>query len=257
MTNHCNWKEHPMSSCYRALPRTTPVRTLVWVVGTLTLLLLSTAPRAAPLEGTDFRTLVPPQPTGRRNKIEVVEFFSYGCPHCAHFYPLLNAWVAKLPPDVVVRRVPVGFGRDAWVNLQRAYYALESTGDLTRLDGPLFHAIHEERKPLFDESSIAEWVGNNGGNADKFAAAYTSLGVNTQTFQADKMAEDFQIAGIPSLAVDGRYVVLVPGSSQDEAQGLNTLLANTDELIARVRSERAAAKPAPAAAAPKTAAKGQ
>ena len=245
-----------MSSCYRATPRTTPVRTLVSVVCTLTLLLLSPAPRAAPQEGTDFSTVVPPQPTGQRNKIEVVEFFSYGCPHCARFSPLLNAWVAKLPADVVFRRVPVGFGRDAWVNLQRAYYALESTGDLTRLDGPLFHAIHEERKPLFDESSIAEWVGNNGGNAEKFAAAYTSLGVNTQTFQADKMAEDFQIAGIPSLAVDGRYVALVP-ASQDEAQGLNTLLANADQLIARVRGERAAAKPAPAAAAPQPAAKGQ
>src|SRR6516165_8933677 len=223
-----------------------PVSTLARVLCVLGVLLSSSAPRAALEEGKNFDALVPPQPTSQHNKIEVIEFFSYGCPHCAHFYPLLNAWVAKLPPDVVFRRVPVGFGRDAWVNLQRAYYALESTGDLARLDGPLFHAIHEERKPLFDESSIADWVGSNGGNAEKFATAYTSLGVNTQTFQADKMAEDFQIAGIPSLAVDGRYVALVP-ASQDEAQGLSTLLANTDQLIARVRSERAAAKPAPAA----------
>jgi thiol:disulfide interchange protein DsbA len=215
---------------------------------TLTLLVFSQAPRAALQEGTDFLALVPPQPTSQRNRIEVVEFFSYGCPHCARFYPLLNAWVAKLPPDVVFRRVPVGFGRDAWVNLQRAYYSLESTGDLTRLDGPLFHAIHEERKPLFDESSIADWVGRNGGNADKFAAAYTSLGINTQAFQADKMAEDFRIGGVPALAVDGRYVALVPGS-ENEAQGLNDLLATTDQLIARVRSERAAAKAAPSAAA--------
>jgi protein dithiol oxidoreductase (disulfide-forming) len=230
-------------------------RSLPWVLCTLTVLLLSPAPRAAPQEGTNFATLVPPQPTSHRNKIEVIEFFSYACPHCARFYPLLNAWVAKLPSDVVFRRVPVGFGRDAWVNLQRTYYSLESTGDLTRLDGALFHAIHEERKPLFDESSIADWVGRNGGNADKFAAAYTSLGVNTQTFQADKMAEDFRIAGIPSLAVDGRYVALVPASG-DEAQGLNDLLATADQLIARVRSERAATRATPSAApAPKPAPK--
>jgi thiol:disulfide interchange protein DsbA len=216
------------------------------------MLLLSTAPRAALQEGTNFLTLAPPQPTSQRNKIEVVEFFSYACPHCARFYPLLNAWVAKLPPDVLFRRVPVGFGRDAWVNLQRTYYSLEYTGDLARLDGPLFHAIHEERKPLFDESSIVDWVGRNGGNADKFAAAYTSLGVNTQTYQADKMAEDFQIGGVPALAVDGRYVALVP-ASQEETQGLNDLLANTDQLIARVRTERTAAKPAPAAAPAPTA----
>jgi thiol:disulfide interchange protein DsbA len=246
-----------MPSCHRALPRALPLHTLSCVLCTLTMLLLSAAPRAALQEGTNFVTLVPPQPSSQRNKIEVVEFFSYGCPHCARFYPLLNAWVAKLPPDVLFRRVPVGFGRDAWVNLQRAYYSLEFTGDLTRLDGPLFHAIHEERKPLFDESSIADWVGHNGGNADKFAAAYTSLGINTQTFQADKMAEDFRIGGVPALAVDGRYVALVP-ASEEETQGLNDLLANTEQLIARVRSDRAAAKAAPSAvAAPKPAAKGK
>ncbi len=219
---------------------------LAWMLYALTLLLISPAPRAALEEGKNFSTLQPPQPTSQHNKIEVVEFFSYACPHCARFYPLLNAWVAKLPPDVVLRRVPVGFGRDAWVNLQRAYYALEVTGDLTRLDGPLFHAIHEERKPLFDESSLADWVGHNGGNADKFTAAYVSLAVNKQSFQADKMAEEFRIEGIPSLAIDGRYVAHTdasPGASPDEAEALKELLANTDELIARARSERGASKP--------------
>lgn len=230
----------------------------VRVLCALTVLLLSPVLRAALQEGTDFRTLVPPQPTSQRGKIEVVEFFSYACPHCAHFSPLLSAWVGKLPPDVVFRRVPVGFGRDPWVNLQRAYYALQSTGDLTRLDGPLFHAIHEEHKPLFDESSIADWVGRNGGNAEKFTAAYTSLGVNTQTFQADEMAENFRIEGVPTLAIDGRYLALVSGAT-DESQGLTNILANADQLIARVRSERAvAAKTAPSAApTPKSAPKGK
>jgi len=233
----------------------TRLRTLALTLGALTALLLSSAPQAALEEGKNFVTLAPAHQPGQHNKIEVVEFFSYGCPHCARFYPMISDWLAKLPHDVVFRRVPVGFGRDPWINLQRTYYALESTGDLARLDGPLFRAIHEERKPLFDESSIADWVGRNGGNADKFAAAYTSLGVNTQTFQADKMAEDFRIAGIPSLAVDGRYVALVPASG-DEAQGLNDLLATADQLIARVRSERAATRATPSAApAPKPAPK--
>jgi thiol:disulfide interchange protein DsbA len=217
------------------------VRALALTLGALTALLLSSAPQAALEEGKNFITLVPPHPPTQRNKIEVVEFFSYGCPHCARFYPMISDWLAKLPHDVVFRRVPVGFGRDPWINLQRTYYALESTGDLARLDGPLFRAIHEERKPLFDESSIAEWVGRNGGNADKFSAAYVSFGINNQTFQADKMAEDFQISGIPALAVDGHYVALVP-AGLSETDGLKSLLSTTDELIARVRGERAAAK---------------
>jgi protein dithiol oxidoreductase (disulfide-forming) len=230
-----------MPTCYRAA--TPSRRTLARLLSVLAVLLVSTAPRAALEEGKNFDSLVPPQPTSQHNKIEVVEFFSYGCPHCARFSPLLNAWVAKLPPDVLFRRVPVGFNRDAWVNLQRAYYALDSTGDLARLDGPLFHAIHEERKPLFDESSIADWVGRNGGNADKFTAAYISLDVNKRTFQADQMAEAFRVAGVPVLAIDGRYVAHPDGS--DEEQALKDLLANADELIARVRSERSAARPAP------------
>jgi protein dithiol oxidoreductase (disulfide-forming) len=231
-----------MPMCNRASMRTT--RTLVRVLCFLSVLLISSAPRAALEEGKDFSALVPPQPTSQHDKIEVVEFFSYACPHCARFYPLLNAWVAKLPQDVLFRRVPVGFNRDAWVNLQRAYYALDATGDLARLDGPLFRAIHEERKPLFDESNIADWVGRNGGNADKFTAAYVSLSINKESVQADQMTEQFRIAGVPALAIDGRYVAHAAGSP-DEEQALKDLLANADELIARVRGERGAAKPAP------------
>jgi protein dithiol oxidoreductase (disulfide-forming) len=221
-----------------------PMRALAWVLCALTLLPISPAARATPEEGKTLNTLVPPQPTSQAGKIEVVEFFSYGCPHCARFYPLLSQWVTKLPPDVVFRRVPVGFHRDAWENLQSAYYALETTGDLARLDGPLFHAIHQERRPLFDESSLAEWVGQNGGNADRFTAAYTSLAINKQSFRADQMAEDFRIQGVPALAIDGRYVVHTdasPAAPQDEDQAFRELLANADQLIARVRGERAAA----------------
>ena len=172
--------------------------------------------------------------------------FPYACPHCAHFYPLLESWLAKQPKDVVLRKVPVGFNRDLWVNLQRAYYALQASGDLEKLDGKLFHAIHEEHLQLFDEQSLTDWVGKNGGHADKFAAAYTSLGVNTQTVQADTMAERYGIEGVPSLAVNGQYVAV--SIAQVEQQSLTERLANTDQLIARVRGEQAA-KPASAKSA--------
>ncbi len=208
---------------------------LAWVL--CLLVLLPTAPRAALEEGRNFTTLVPPQPTSQHEKIEVVEFFSYACPHCARFYPLLSTWAARLPPDVLLRRVPVGFNRDLWVNLQRAFYALDASGDLARLDGPLFRALHEQRQPLIDESSLADWVGRNGGNAEKFTAAYVSLDINKQSFQADQMAEEYRIEGIPSMAVDGRYVTHAEASA-DEEQGLKDLLANVDALIERVRSER-------------------
>jgi len=104
-----------------------------------------------PAEGTDYKRVVPPQPTDSPGRIEVIEFFSYGCPHCNAFYPVINAWAAKLPKDVVFKRVAVSFNRPQWISLARAYYALQATGDLPALDGALFHALHAENLQLFDE----------------------------------------------------------------------------------------------------------
>jgi len=208
-------------------------------------LLLRAAAALGQQEGSDYRELQPAQHSGSPGKIEVIEFFSYACPHCAHFYPILNSWQAKLPKDVVLVRVPVGFDRPQWVNLQRAFYALQASGDFAKLDGALFHAIHEEQQPLFDESSLAAWVGRSGGHAEQFAAAYVSFGVNNQTVQADKLASDFLVDSVPTLSVDGRYVAMADPAGGEETY-LKQLLANTDKLIARVRAQRGTAgKPAP------------
>lgn len=201
----------------------------------LVFVVLSLPSRAAGLvEGTDYRTLDPVQhsdsPPG---KIEVLEFFSYGCPHCYEFSPLVSAWVAKLPKDVVFKRVATGMGRIAWTNLAKAYYALDSTGDLNRLDAKIFHAIHQERQPLFDEKAISTWVAKNGVDPAKFVTAFDSFGVNTRLNQAELMVEHYKIDGVPGLAVGGKYVVM--GNSFEQ------MLANADVLIAKVRAERAAA----------------
>jgi len=210
-----------------------PSRALALTLFCGALLVTGAAPplAAAEIEGTNYRKVTPTQPTSSPGRIEVTEFFSYGCPHCSDFYPLVNAWAAKLPKDVVFKRVPVGFNRPQWINLARAYYALEASGDLAKLDGKLFHAIHYERLSLFDEQSLADWVGKNGGSPDKFAAAYTSFGVNNETVQADEMAEKYQVTGIPTMAVQGEYVAL--GDSFAE------ILTNTDGLIAKIRTEGA------------------
>jgi protein dithiol oxidoreductase (disulfide-forming) len=228
----------------------------------LALLVLVAATALAPsqaqvTQGQDYRLLNPPRPTSSPGKIEVIEFFSYACPHCAKFFPLVSAWEAKLPKDVVFKRVAVSYGRPPWMNLARTYYALEATGDLKKLDGALFHAIHDEGKNLFDEASIADWVGKQGGDAVKFANAYTSFGINNQTVQADQMAEDFAIDGIPALAVDGRYVVLSPGQAADETVTFRELLVRTDRVIALARATASVrpGQPGHAAAAPAGAAK--
>jgi len=210
---------------------------------TLTMLCLAAAAlapgapaRAQLVEGHDYRLLTPPRPTSSPGKIEVVEFFSYACPHCAKFNPLVSAWVAKQPKDVAFKRVAVSYGRPPWMNLSRTYYALESTGDLKKLDAGLFRAIHDDHQNLFDEQSIADWVGKEGGDATRFANAYVSFGVNNETVQADQMAEDYGIDAIPTLAVNGRYVVISPTQAADEEQTFRDLLVLTDKVIAMARA---------------------
>ncbi|MGB6606074.1 MAG: thiol:disulfide interchange protein DsbA/DsbL [Steroidobacteraceae bacterium] len=211
---------------------------------TATLLFAPAPAGAQAVEGRDYRTLTPPQPTSSPpGKIELIEFFSYGCPHCNDFYPLITAWLAKQPKDIFFKRVPVGFGRPQWVNLARAYYALLDTGDLDRLDGALFHAIHAEHLQLYELETLATWVGKHGGDADKFTNAYASFGVNNQTVQADQMAEDYQVTGIPTLAVGGSYVVLGAESAADEHAAFLELLKTADKVIAMARAQMHAAHP--------------
>jgi thiol:disulfide interchange protein DsbA len=195
---------------------------------TLVFLALLSSASASIVAGHDYVVLDVPQPQATKGKIEVIEFFSWGCPHCDEFYPLLNRWLATLPKDVAFRRVPVGFGHPEWDNLARAYYALESTGDLARLDGAIFAAIHKEHVSLVDEDSITAWVAKHGVKVAQFTQAYRSFGVNTSVGQALQMVIDYRVEGIPTIAIAGRYEV-----SGDH----NKILAVTDEVIAKTRAE--------------------
>jgi len=191
-------------------------------------------PAWAQTAGKDYTPIVPAQPTEEAAKIEILEFFSYGCPHCSDFHPLLAQWVAKQPGDVVVRKVPITFGRAAWANAARLYYALEATGDLARLDGEVFKAIHGERVNLFEESAIKEWVAKKGVDPKKFADAFSSFGVMSKVKRGDQLAQAYKIQGVPALAVEGKYLV----GGRDFAEQL----AIADKLVAKARTEKSGKK---------------
>jgi thiol:disulfide interchange protein DsbA len=196
----------------------------------LTFLTLSTSPQASIIAGHDYVVLGTPQRQESNGKIEVVEFFSWGCPHCYEFYPMLSRWLSTLPMDVGFKRVPAGLGHPEWEALAKAYYALQSTGDVDRLDSQIFEDIHKNHVWLYDEASITAWVGKHGVNVAKFTAAFRSFGVNTSAAQAEQRAEDYRIPGVPTLAIAGKYTV-----DGDQAKMLTT----SDKLIAM---ERAAVK---------------
>jgi len=187
-------------------------------------------PTFAQTAGKDYTPISPAQPTEDAGKIEVLEFFSYGCPHCADFNPLLTAWVAKLPADVVVKKVPVSFGRAAWANIAKLFYALEITGDEARLEADVFRAIHQERVSLFDEKVMLEWVVKKGVDQKKFSDAYASFGVMSKVKRAEQMTQSYKISGVPTLVIEGKYQV--------GGRDFNEALAIADKLIAKARAEK-------------------
>ncbi|MBK7416796.1 MAG: thiol:disulfide interchange protein DsbA/DsbL [Dechloromonas sp.] len=184
--------------------------------------------------GKDYTLITPAQPSDDPAKIEVLEFFSYGCPHCSDFHPLISAWSAKLPTDVVFKRVPITFGRAAWANIAKLYYTLETTGDLAKLDGDVFKAIHGERINMFDEKTLTEWVVKKGVDPKKFADTFNSFGVMSKVKRGDQLAQAYRIQGVPAIAVDGKY--LVGGKDFTEQ------LAISDKMIAKARSEKSGKK---------------
>ena len=191
-------------------------------------------PSIAQSAGVDYTPISPAQPTEDAAKIEVVEFFSYGCPHCADFNPLLAAWVAKLPSDVVFKKVPITFGRAAWANIARLYYTLEVTGDVARLESDIFKAIHQERANLFEERALTEWVVKKGVDGKKFSETFNSFGVNSKVKRADQMAQAYKVQGVPALAVEGKYML--------GGKDFNDTLAIADKVIAKARSEKSGKK---------------
>jgi thiol:disulfide interchange protein DsbA len=190
-------------------------------------LVLAAAASGDVVQGRDYSALPSPQKTSAPGKIEIIEFFSYGCPHCAEFHPSVMKWAQALPKDAVFVRVPVSFGRREWGQLVRAYYALEATGDLASLDGALFEAIHKQRKPLFNEDSLAAWVAQNGGDAAKFRRAFNSPDVSNKALRAEQLSRDYRVSGVPQLTVNGKYAVL--------GQNFQDMLRIADELVKRER----------------------
>ena len=177
-------------------------------------LLLLASPAYAQVQGQDYELLTPAQPTSSPDKVEVVEFFSYGCPHCYAMQPHISKWAAELPANATFVRVPVSFGRREWGQLSRAYYALEATGDLARLDDAVFKGIHEEHQQLFSEDALAAWAAEHGVDAGEFRAAFESPGVSAKAMQAEQLSRNYKVNSVPHVIVDGKYIVR--GKTHDE-----------------------------------------
>ncbi len=184
--------------------------------------------QSKPVTDADFVRLSQPLIV-EKGKIEVLEFFWYGCPHCFAFEPALDAWQKKLPADVIFRRVPVAF-RESFVIHQRLYYAIEALGMVEQLHRKAFQAIHVEHQRLEKDEEVVAFMVKNGVDKAKFAEAFESFSTRTKAKQASRLAEAYKIDGVPALGVHGRY--FTSGSLAGSPERALTV-ANT--LIERVR----------------------
>jgi thiol:disulfide interchange protein DsbA len=180
-----------------------------------------------PEAGTDYQVLRTRAPVeAAPGKIEVVEFFWYGCPHCNAFEPMLASWVRKLPKDIVFRRSHVSF-RDDYGPQQRLYFALESLGLVDQLHARVFNAIHVQKIDLSRAEAIIAWVVKQGIDQAKFLAQYNSFAMATRAKRATQLQDSYKVEGVPALGVAGRYYTdgSMTGSMERALQVVEFLLA--------------------------------
>lgn len=180
-----------------------------------------------------FQVIEPAQKADDPSKIEVLEFFHYGCPHCRDFHPLIAAWKKKLPADVAFRAVPAVWNNAQLGGLARLYYTAEITGDLGALEPAIFAAVQDDKRPLFNEQQVGEWIAGKVADPAKFIETYKSFGVGSLVQRADQLARAMKIQGVPAMVIGGRYMTSASLTGSHE----NTL-AVADDLIARTRKER-------------------
>ena len=195
-------------------------------------LFFSSAAFAAAELGRDYNLLNPPLPVAGK-KIEVLEFFFYGCSHCFDLHTPLSAWEKTMPRDVELTYVPTIF-RDSMEPMARTLYALDSIGQLDKLHDALYRAWNVDKVQLFDEASISDFVARHGVDKAKFSSAYNSFSMQSKVTRARQMVRSYGVRGTPTLVVDGKYMIsgLYP---EDTIRVLN-------EVVAMARKARSGRK---------------
>jgi thiol:disulfide interchange protein DsbA len=198
-----------------------------------------------PVAGREYTVLNPPQPTDSGKKIEVIEFFWYGCIHCYTLEPAIKAWLKRKPADVEFRYVPAIFDAASWGPLARAFYALDAMGYDGKFHDDIFNAIHRDRQKAIvtDPRVLADWLATKGVDKQKFLDTYNSFAVNGRTKRSEDMTRSYDVPGTPALVIDGKYLT---GPSMtvnpDNSVSYDRFFQVVDQLIARARKERSGQK---------------
>jgi protein dithiol oxidoreductase (disulfide-forming) len=191
----------------------------------LLLLLPFTAQSANYQEGKSYTKLAQPVATKTGDKIEVLEFFWYGCPHCFSFEPALKKWKKTLPANVVFTRVPSPLN-PRWMVHTKTYYALQTMGEGDKHHEDIFAAMHIKKLKLNNKQAIAKFLSTLGVDEKTFLATFDSFAVEMRAKQAMQLGQQYQVNGVPMLTVNGKYTI--SGSQAGSYAGMVNV---TDHLI--------------------------
>jgi thiol:disulfide interchange protein DsbA len=193
------------------------------------------APLVALAQGIkpQYSELNPPQPVETDGKkIEVAEFFWYGCPHCYNLEPLIETWTKKLPTDVEFRRIPAVFN-ERWAHDAAIFYTFEALGVLPKLHRPFFDSIHRDHLRTDDQQAMTEWLSRHGVDSKKFFDTMKSFGIQSKVRRAAQLSVAYKIDGTPAMAVQGRYTV-----SADQGGSREGMLDTVSYLVNMVRKSK-------------------
>jgi len=198
-----------------------------------------------PRQGVEYQVLQAPQPVESGDKIEVLEFFQYSCPHCYAFTPALEAWRKRMPADVAYRRVALSFAPEAALHV-RLYYTLEALNKTDELHDKVFDAFHKQHRQLIEANDIADFMASNGIDRAQWLATFNSFSVVTKSQQSGKIVAAYEVTGTPTVAIDGKYLtapsmIQVAGGTDRAAAGDMAragAISVMEYLIDRSRRER-------------------
>lgn len=176
-------------------------------------------------EGPGYEVLNPPQPTQHADKIEVIEFFWYGCPHCYAFEPELNKWLKSKPANVEFIRQPAVFS-EAWGKHARAYFVAEALGVVDKIHADFFDAIQNKKQKLETEDELAVFFTEHGVKESDFREAFSSFAVDSKMRQAPAIAAKYGLTGVPAIIINGKYVTNGPlaGTHEKMIEVMNLLI---------------------------------
>ena len=189
---------------------------------------LAFAAPGAPVEGTDYAKLQTPVPQPKNGKVEVVEFFWYGCPHCYAFEPTIEPWIAKLPADVDFHRVPAAFNA-RWEFHQQIYYTWEALGVVDKMHGRTFDRFHKTGKPIDHIDDLLAFAKESGLDPAKVKAEWDGFTVRRKMTQAKQLVEAYGVDGVPTIGIHGRY------TTSPSSGGPAACLVTTDALVSQLR----------------------